>query len=128
MKDLKLVNGDIVIESVNGSKELILISDYAECVAQDLECALNFFLGEWFLDTREGLPVFRVVFVKNPNISAVSSMFSRAILKRPGVAKLDFFQTDYDRAKRTIQILFRAILKDGSTVDRSNDPFIIEVL
>ena len=53
---------DIVLK--NGDALLI---DNAERIAQQILISLRFWLGEWFLDTRQGVPYLEYILVKNPN-------------------------------------------------------------
>lgn len=49
---------------VSVRRSTVLTSDLAKEVAQRLTVAFNFFRGEWFLDTREGLPYYEEIIKK----------------------------------------------------------------
>lgn len=98
--DLRLNNeGDLLIED----DELKLI-DGDDAIVQHLTIRLRFFLGEWFLDERLGVPYFDSVLIKNPNLVLVRGILRQAILTTPGVEQLDSFQFTYDNAIRKMRL------------------------
>ena len=56
---LNTANNDLVIKN----NDLILI-DNAERIAQQVLITLRFWLNEWFLDTRQGIPYLEYILVK----------------------------------------------------------------
>lgn len=98
--DLRLTDGQLTL--VEGD----------DAIDQHLRNRLRFFLGEWFLDTRQGLPYFQSVFVKNPNRPAVRSAFRRTIRETPGIVAVTELQLTIN-ADRSTQVDFVA------TLDRS---------
>jgi hypothetical protein len=75
--DLRLTNGQLTLV------------DESDAIRQHLTNRLRFFLREWFLDRRLGIPYFSEVLVKNPNRPAVRSIFRRTIRETPGIASVD---------------------------------------
>lgn len=102
------VAGDIYI-SVTGQFELLTGGDE---VRQHVRDRLRFFLGEWFLDARQGFPYFRDVFIKSPNRQSIISSLRRTIRLTPGVATVDELTLDVS-ADRVATVSFRAILDDS---------------
>lgn len=123
MSDIKLDApfNDLAVE--NG--EIVLVTS-DEAIEQHLRIRLRQFLGEWFLDTREGVPYFRDVFVKNPNPAVLKSIFRQTIENTPGVSSVDEVKIDLNRATRSAALTFRATLDTGATLDFS-EPFVIEI-
>jgi hypothetical protein len=114
--DLRLVNG-----------QLILAEDL-EAIAQHVKVRLNWFLGEWFLDTREGIPYFRDVFVKSPSLLFLRSLFRAVILGTPGIDVINEFSLEVDSAIRTLNIDFEAITDTGQILSSTQfGPFILEI-
>lgn len=103
--DLQLTDGQLTL--VTGD----------DAIDQHLRNRLRFFLGEWFLDTRQGLPYFQSVFVKNPNRPAVRSAFRRTIRETPGIVAVTKLQINI-AADRSASIDFVA------TLDRSGEPLV----
>ena len=81
-------------------------------MAQSLRIALHFFLGEWFLDLDEGVPMFEQVLVKNPNLPAIQAMFREKILSVPGILAIESFRFDYFTT-RDLRIDFAASTEFG---------------
>lgn len=97
-------------------------------VMQDLFIRLRFFYGEWFLDTTQGLPYFRYVFVQNPDERLIKSIFRRTILGTPGIASLDNFSMNFDRARRIISPLFAGRLVGGKRFTSADfGPFLVAI-
>jgi len=106
----------------------IVILRGVPAIAQRLRVRLQFFLAEWFLDKRQGIPYFQVVLVKNPDLGLIQSVFRRAILGTPGVLAIKRMATTHDRAIRTFTIHPLEIVLTGGVVFRAQpDEFIIQV-
>lgn len=103
--DLDLSSGDI--EIVRG----------ADAIAQHLKIRLRSVRGNWFLDQRVGLPYFKQILVKSPNLIAVRSIFRAAITSTPGVIELQRFDLSFDRSTRILLLNFSALL-DGEDAAR----------
>jgi hypothetical protein len=104
--------GDLLLEG--GTTKTIGGAEYAR---QRIEITLDFCLGEWFLDTRQGLPYFRDVLIKRPNDATVKSVMRRAILNTPGIVRVDTLTTSYDTSVRKLTVFFEATYEDGTTID-----------
>jgi len=103
--------------------------DGREAIAQHMRIRMRFFLGEWFLDQREGIPFFRDILRKNPSRTLVESIFRQVIVETSGVDLLEKFELSIDAATRTAKVDYTAVTTDGETL-RSDDygPLIIEGL
>lgn len=99
--DLKFVNGDLVL--IDGAEE----------VEHLLRSRLRTFLGEWFLDTRAGVPYHEEIFVKQPNIARVDATFKQIITETDGVLELLSFNLDYNSAKRQLDVDFSVRSSQG---------------
>ena len=112
MPDLKLdpTTGDLAI--VNG--DLALTNDAAgETVAQRLRIRLRLFKGEWFLDTRLGVPFLSEVLVKVPNLARIEALLREAIAGTPGVGSIKAYSQTLDRANRKLDVAFSVVTADG---------------
>lgn len=106
--------GDLAIVAGN----LGIVTE-AAAIAQAIRCRLLLFLGEWFLDTRQGVPYFQRVLVKNPDLPLVASTVRTAILGTPGVARLTQYSQAYDSATRRLTVAFTAVTDDGDEISDS---------
>lgn len=109
--------GDLLIVD----DELLLVED-DDAIVQNLTIRLRFFLGEWFLDTRIGIPYFADVFIKNPDLVLVRGLMRRTILTTPGVQSMETFTTDFDNATRKLSVSFKVRkTEDGQILDFSEE-------
>ena len=113
--DFKLgTDNDLVIENDD-----FVIIDGSAAIAQHLTIRLQFFLGEWFLDTRIGIDYFGQVFSKGVDITAVNAIFKQTILTTPGIVSIQQYASDFDPGEREFSIDFQAKLSSGEILDFS---------
>lgn len=113
--------GDLALE---GGSWVMLDGGPAE-VRQRLMARFRFFKGEWFLDTRLGIPYFENVLIKSPNLGAIGALFRRVILTTPGVVELQDFSLSFDSVARALSLGFRARATSGDVVVQPGDPDFI---
>jgi hypothetical protein len=117
-----------LLQSPNGdldmTRGLRLTESSAQFVAQRVRSRLLFFLGEWFINVRLGVPYFLKVFVSNPDLSLVKAIFRRVIVGTPGVKSLDTFDVKFLKRERTLNVKARILSTDGETVP-INVPLIV---
>ncbi len=111
---------DIVIRNNN-----IVLVDGEEAIDQQLRLRLKFFLGEHFLDTSQGIPFYREVFIKNPNLRLLRTIFSEAVRTTPGISSVDSMEVTINSATRTLNLTFVATMLDGGVL--TYNPFILEL-
>lgn len=107
--DVLDTNGDFI------GTDLSLVVDTEE-IAQRLRQNLKFFFGEWFLDTRQGIPYYEQILKKNPNPVVVDSIFKSVIAKTDGVLELTEFSLDVS-AERTLTLQFKAKISETTEVE-----------
>lgn len=108
--------------------KLTLETDPLFCAAIKLRNRFFFFLGEWFLDTREGVPYFQIVLVKNPNLEVIKRLFTSLILSVSPVivtvSKMDVYLLG---PTRELVVEFEAFGADGRRLEGgTGKPFVIE--
>lgn len=96
---------------------------------QKLSSRFRLFQGTWFIDERIGVPYFRDVFVKDPDLDVIRSLFRRIITTCPGVKQLKTFSVIFDSGARTLHVAFEALLiGDVALVVKPGDrDFIIDL-
>lgn len=115
--DLALVNGNFVF-----------LPPGPEYTRQKLAARLKFFLGEWFLDRRLGIPYYRHVFVKNPDMNVVRRIFTNVITRCPGVLALTKLELDHSPSERTLGVAFVATVEGGEVrVNPGDADFILNL-
>lgn len=119
--DIKLdANGDL-----DASTGTFVIISGADAIRQSLRIRLQFFLGEWFLDQRLGVPYYERILVKNPSTNVVRSILREAILETPGVIETTAFRTDYDNAARRMTVTFSARVEGSDAPLDFSEEFVI---
>lgn len=112
---------------VDLSKGLRFTPDLITYVAQRLFDNLSFFLNEWFLDLREGVPYFEQIIGQKPDLALIDTLYRRAILATPGVGTISNLKLDFDRATRKLAVRFEVQTVDGTTITETDigKPFIV---
>ncbi len=119
--------------ALNTQGELDLTNGYVnlvndvDAVAQHMKIRLGTFLGEWFLDTRIGIPYYRDVLVKNPNRLVVESIFRDVIINTNGISGIDGFTFNLDSSTRTLRIETTPILEDGTTFNFIYEEMVLNI-
>jgi len=116
--DLKLTGGDLAIEN----DDLVLV-DGVDAVAQHVTTSLKTFQGEWFLDTRVGVPYFDRVLGQKPRLAELEQLYREAIIKVPGMLSIEDMNIDFDGTTRLLSVSFRGTCDDG--VIEYNEEFIL---
>ena len=113
MPDLKIdtETGDLAIE--NGDLVQLTTTNMAELVEQRLKKRLGLFQGEWFLDTRQGVPYFQQILVRHPNMTAIQAVLVREILDTDGVLSLISYSQSLNTAPRSLSVSFSVETEDG---------------
>jgi hypothetical protein len=99
----------------------------AQCARIKLQDMFALGLGEWFLNTLEGVPyVGTILGVKNPNISAIRSLFRSIILQAPGIVSVRELNVNYDPRARKLTYDFVAVDSTGTLIKGGDSPFIVQ--
>lgn len=113
---LQSSQGDLVLTlGENGAKNLTVVTDVSACAAQKLTNRFLLWLGEWFLDIRQGLPFFNQIAVKNPNLNVLKQLFTRVVLSVPGIVSVDTMNLTLN-AKRQATLTLTATTDEGATI------------
>jgi hypothetical protein len=111
--DLLIVNGDLALTSdvnPNGTNPIL----------QDMLTRLRMFLGEWFMDSTQGIPWFQQILVKGYDQSKVDAIFVNSLLNTPGVLQLNSYSFSVNSSLRVLTVNFSAETTSG-TVDYSGN-------
>ena len=96
---MDMTSGDLVLREGD-----VLLIDNAERVAQQILITLRFWLGEWFLDVKEGIPYLEYVLVKSPNLLHIRQMFTEAIEQVEGVQRVEEMELAFDIKNRSLRV------------------------
>jgi len=104
MKDLKI---DIATSDLELSTGLDLsVVEEDEQIQQNLAIRLRFFFGEWFLNTKVGIPYIEDILKKNPNPSTIEALLKEAISGTPGVYEILRYSQSINASARTLSVDF----------------------
>ena len=96
---MDMTSGDLVLRDGD-----VLLIDNAERVAQQILITLRFWLGEWFLDTKDGIPYLEYVLVKSPNLLHIRQIFTEAMEKVDGVKRVEEMNLAFDIKNRSLHV------------------------
>ena len=121
--DLDIVNGDLVL------------IDGVDWFRQQLASRFKYFLGEWLMDRREGIPYYQNVFIANPDLAVIRSIFRRVVFSvlrpngAPAAKSVPNFEVIYTPSTRSLAFNFTAVLDTGEiiVVTPNDAPFVIAV-
>jgi len=106
--------GDIDVDVLG---QVRLTRGLREEVSQRLATSLQFFLGEWFLDTRLGVPYYRDVLVRAPDMGAIKALLSDVVVADPGVEALIRMDLRLERETRVLMVDCEAVLRSGEALE-----------
>lgn len=115
-----LVYQDIVVKN----NDISFIRGDQE-IDQNVRIRLQFYRGEWFLDTEAGVPYFEEILVKNPDLVEVDRIFKIAILETPEVERITEYSSDFDSRNRVLSVSFRATTIYGDDIIIENEELVI---
>lgn len=100
---MNMATGDLVLRDGD-----VLLIDNAERVAQQILITLRFWLGEWFLDTKDGIPYLEYVLVKSTNLLHIRQIFTEAMEKVDGVKRVEEMNLAFDVKNRSLRVDYEA--------------------
>ena len=109
--DLKL---DPKTHDLSLENQGLSLTQNLEEVRQSLSIKLRLFLGEWFLDTKSGIPYFESIFIDTPKIKQIENIFKEAILTNPSILELESFSLEVNIQTRQLIIQFKAKTVQGN--------------
>lgn len=102
--DVRLVGGQIVLTTGD------------DAIRQDLQVRLRWFLNEWFLDKRTGVPWFQQLIGQPVSDAIFERVIRRVITTTPGVARIEQFALVRDALVRNMAVNFRVVTANGTTL------------
>ena len=113
MYDLRMVNKDLVI-SDNG--DIVLSTTKKQLATQWLSVRLNTILGEWFLDTEQGVNWVSLLSIKD-NKDLVDLAVIKTITETQYIKRLRTYKSSVELGSYKYSIVFSAELEDGEIID-----------
>lgn len=104
MKDIAL---DPLTHDLAFIDQSVAFVENVDFVIQKLKIKLQFFLGEWFLDTAVGVPFYSDILIKNPNFPDIENILKATILEVDGVNEILEFKSEFSRSIRKLDVTFK---------------------
>ncbi len=109
---------DIALDTTTGDIDLStggmrMTQTLAESVSQKLRIRFSFFLGEWYLDQRIGVPYTQMIMQKGVPQTLINSKLQKVVLTCPGISSLVSFSGVVDATTRAVTVTFEAVLTNG---------------
>lgn len=92
---------DLVINNGN-----LLLIDNKERIIQQSKIRLLRWRGEWFLDSRDGIPYIERVLVKKPNLSHIRQIFYDELSTIEGVTRVSDLTLKFDARNRQLFVTY----------------------
>lgn len=103
--DLKLDGDSHDLLFVNG--ECPVTTESREVVAQRLTIRLNSFFGEWFLNTKYGVPWFERILGRKTSKAGVDRILQEQILQERGVLEITSFTSTFKNREYSMSFRVR---------------------
>lgn len=86
----------------------IMMIDNAERCAQQILITLRFWLGEWFLNTTEGVPYLEYILIKQPNMAHIRQILTEQIQSVEDVKAVTDMELTFDQRERSLLVEYTA--------------------
>ena len=99
---------------VGSNKQLTILTDL-DALKCKVEQRLRFFLGEWFLNTSDGIPYFQQIFEKPVNDGLIISLINNDLIQETDITSIDDVSIDFDRMNRNFTYTATIVSTYGTT-------------
>lgn len=96
---------------------ILTLKDGSQLIAQRIQCRLQTFRGECFLDRSIGVPYFQEVMKKNPDLGRIRALLASVIAGVEGVSKILSLVVTHSAATRHMGVAFRVQSGDGTIAE-----------
>lgn len=94
-------------------------------ILQEIRIGLQVFKSTWRYDRNRGIPYRDDIMIKNPQLSALRSIFQQFLLAREGVIAVRYIRFELDGRARHLEMAFSIVIRGGFTVE---DSFLFDVV
>lgn len=103
--------------SLDSSGNIAMVSDSVPLLSQRIQCRLQTFRGECFLDRSVGVPYFSEITRKNPDLARIRSLLASVISGVDGVKKILSLDLRFDGKTRQMTVTFKVLGDDGQIAE-----------
>ena len=102
---------------LDGSGNIAVLVDPSALLAQRIQCRLQTFKGECFLDRSIGVPYFTEILKKSPDLGRVMSLLAAVIATVEGVKKTLALELKFNQGTRQLNVDFRVLGDSGEIAE-----------
>ena len=114
---LAMGNEDFDLFMDHDTMSLAMLKTTAEVVAQRIKTELQTYLGEYVLNVEKGLPYFKEITKKNPNLGAIRLLLISKVGAIADVKKIITLTCSINREDRQLQVFVEVKCTDDSTAE-----------
>lgn len=100
-------------------------ADNVEAAVQSARLKFQFWRGEWFLDTTQGVPYIEQVFVKPTNIPQLEALCRRILRSVPEIDAVPTVVLTHDRETRALTVDWEVIVGGRVVTSADYGPFVL---
>lgn len=109
------------------ANNLVIAQDEDMCAAQKLTNLYQLCYGEWFVDTRLGVPYIQYVLVKSPDLGVVASVLNQVVSFVPQIQGILSSSFDFNPSQRNLSVAYQLQTLSGALITGGpGQPFIIQ--
>lgn len=112
------VLGDLRIRGARLAK----LASVGDAVRQAVQVELRWWLSEWFLDARRGMPYLEQIFRRGVSEATVRAIIRRRLLRIDGVASVPRLVVTIDRSTRRGTVEGEVVTVEGEPVQLGSTP------
>lgn len=102
--------------ALNAAETDCVFVEGVTAVAQQIRTGLQVFANTWHFDRNAGIAYIDEVFVNNPDLRGIRTIFWDFFFTVPGVTEVQTLSLRVDSAERTLFVSFVVVTEYGSTI------------
>lgn len=99
--------------NIDVSTRSLVVVDEIVALKEHIQQKYSMFLGEYFLDTRLGIPYYENILIKQYSAFNVETILKRVLFNIDEVYSIDSFVLDFETSERYLDIDFSCTTKFG---------------
>lgn len=108
------ISGDAAL---NEAEDDLAVVVGVDSIVQQIRAGLQVFANRWHYDRRAGIDYLENVFVKNPDLRVIRTIFWSFFMSIEGVAEVLDIELIVDSATRTLIVRYKLLTELGETAD-----------
>lgn len=102
---------------LDGTGNIAVLSEDVPLLSQRIQCRLQTFKGECFLDRSIGVPYFSEIKKKNPDLQRIRALLASVIAGVSGVSRVLSLNLVFTARTRNLDVTFRVLGTNGEIAE-----------